>query len=68
MLWNYLKFIVGCLIISFLLGIVFGYFGLKGSALYGIVMGILMISNMCLIVAVLPLVIIFYFIDKINKK
>lgn len=68
MLWNYLKFIVGCLIISFLLGIVFGYFGLKGSVLYGIVMGILMISNMCLIVAVLPLVIIFYFIDKINKK
>ena len=68
MLWNYLKFIVGCLVISFLLGVVFGYFGLKGTVLYGIVMGLLMITNMVLIIAIIPLVLLFYFIDKIKKK
>lgn len=68
MLWNYLKFIGGCLVISFLLGVVFGYFGLKGTMLYGIVMGLLMITNMVLIIAIIPLVLLFYFIDKIKKK
>lgn len=68
MLWKYLKFIGCCLLLSFCMGTIFGYFGLTSSIMYGIVMSILMLVDLILIIALIPLVIIFCFIDKLNKK
>lgn len=68
MLWKYLKFIACCLAISFIFGTIFGYFGMSGGAVYGLVMSILMLVDLVLVIALIPLVIIFYFIDKIGKK
>ena len=68
MLWKYLKFIGCCLVITFLFGTLFGYFGLNGGWLYGLVMSVLMLVDLVLIIALIPMVILFCFIDKITKK
>ena len=68
MMWKYLKFIGICLGISFLFGTLFGYFGMSEGWLYGIVMSVLMLVDLILIVALIPMMIVFVFIDKLKKK
>lgn len=68
MLWKYLKFIGCCLLITFVFGVVFGYFGLNGGVVYGIVMSLLMIVDLVLIIALIPIVILFEILDKFGKK
>ena len=68
MLWRYLKFIAAVLALTFLFGVAFSQFGLTGGVIYGIVMSVLMLVDMVLIVALIPLVLIFVVLDSIGKK